>query len=360
VGACDVAESCTGTAAACPADAFAPSATVCRNSAGACDVAESCTGTAAACPADGFASTATVCRSSAGPCDLAESCTGAAAACPADGFKLAGTSCGSPSDTACDNPDTCNGSGACQANNEANGFDCTSDGNDCTDDICNAGTCTHPNDDTNPCMEDGNLCTRDECAAGVCTHPNRPSGFACGRSSDTVCDNSDTCDGAGTCRENNESDGTTCNADNLACTSDTCQIGQCVAGTPPFQKMHGSGEIGTKPNQAHFGFNVKSPQPKGELNYRRKNAKIHGKVINVFYACDGSTTFRVETKNYCQYDVTVIGNPEGRTNNIEFFGIDYVAGTGSGCADEHNAGSCEKGRIKSSNNKDEDDDDEDH
>ena len=125
--------------------------------------------------------------------------------------------------------------------------------------------------------------------------------------------------------------------------------------------MHGSGDIGTKPNQAHFGFNVKSPQPKGELNYHHKatNAKIHGKVIHIFYTCDCSTRFRIETKNHCEYDVTVTGNPEEKKDNIEFFSIDYVAGTGSGCADEHNAGSPVKGKIKCSKHEDDDDCDED-
>jgi hypothetical protein len=49
---CDVAENCTGSGANCPADAFAPSSTVCRPSSGTCDLAESCTGTSATCPAD--------------------------------------------------------------------------------------------------------------------------------------------------------------------------------------------------------------------------------------------------------------------------------------------------------------------
>src|SRR5688572_31947150 len=38
-----------------------------------------------------------------------------------DGFQAAGTACGDNSDTACTNPDTCNGSGACQPNHEAAG-----------------------------------------------------------------------------------------------------------------------------------------------------------------------------------------------------------------------------------------------
>src|SRR5439155_1379861 len=87
-GACDVAESCTGSSAACPGDSFVSSTTVCRSAAGACDVAENCTGSSAACPSDSFVSSTTVCRSSAGICDVAESCTGSSAACPTDCGRL--------------------------------------------------------------------------------------------------------------------------------------------------------------------------------------------------------------------------------------------------------------------------------
>ncbi len=41
-------------------------------------------GSSPACPADGFASSGTVCRPPASPCDVAETCTGSGAACPAD------------------------------------------------------------------------------------------------------------------------------------------------------------------------------------------------------------------------------------------------------------------------------------
>jgi uncharacterized protein (TIGR03382 family) len=52
MGDCDVAETCSGTSAACPPDAFASAGTVCRASGGACDPAESCYGTSPTCPAD--------------------------------------------------------------------------------------------------------------------------------------------------------------------------------------------------------------------------------------------------------------------------------------------------------------------
>jgi hypothetical protein len=82
-GQCDVAEQCSGSGPACPADA--KSTAVCRASAGPCDVTETCDGVTDGCPANAFVSAGTVCRPSAGACDVAEACTGAAAACPADG-----------------------------------------------------------------------------------------------------------------------------------------------------------------------------------------------------------------------------------------------------------------------------------
>src|SRR3972149_2079448 len=50
--------------------------------------------------------------------------------------------CGSSSTSDCDNADTCDGAGACQANNVADGTGCTDDGNDCTTDTCSAGVST--------------------------------------------------------------------------------------------------------------------------------------------------------------------------------------------------------------------------
>ncbi|MBI3185977.1 MAG: hypothetical protein HYZ28_27895 [Myxococcales bacterium] len=70
---CDVAESCTGVSAACPADGFAPSTTVCRSSAGACDAPESCPGTSIACPPDSAWPNGTPCPN-ASYCDGAETC----------------------------------------------------------------------------------------------------------------------------------------------------------------------------------------------------------------------------------------------------------------------------------------------
>src|SRR5438045_1161533 len=89
-GPCDIAENCTGSSAACPADAFAASTVPCRPSTGICDPTENCTGASPACPADIFLPSTTVCRSAAGECDVAESCTGGSGPCPADQKKPGG------------------------------------------------------------------------------------------------------------------------------------------------------------------------------------------------------------------------------------------------------------------------------
>lgn len=63
-GGCDLAESCSGSSTACPADGFRPAGIVCRAASSPCDLAETCAGTTASCPANGYASAATLCRAS--------------------------------------------------------------------------------------------------------------------------------------------------------------------------------------------------------------------------------------------------------------------------------------------------------
>src|SRR6266849_9657602 len=92
---------------------FEAAGTVCRAAAGVCDVAETCTGTSATCPADAFVPATTPCRAAAGECDAAEFCPGNGPSCPGDAKQPNGTACtddGNPCTT-----DTCDGSSnACQ------------------------------------------------------------------------------------------------------------------------------------------------------------------------------------------------------------------------------------------------------
>src|SRR5204863_392543 len=118
--------------------------------------------------------------------------------CQDNGFQPSGTACGSNSDTACDNPDTCNGSGTCQVNNEANGTACGDAGTQCTiQDTCVDGVCQDngyapaglacgsPSDTAcdNPDTCDG---------LGACQPNNETNGTSCGDAG-TACTNQDTC-----------------------------------------------------------------------------------------------------------------------------------------------------------------------
>ncbi len=146
--------------------------------------------------------------------------------------KPSGTDCGSPLDTECDNPDTCDGLGLCADNLEPSGFAC----GDPTDTDCdNPDTCDGIGEcllnmelDDTPCTDDLIDCTFDLCLVGVCDHPNKPPGTACGDGQDTQCDNPDTCDGTGGCLENKEPDGLFCDDSNVCTEPDACDDGQCV------------------------------------------------------------------------------------------------------------------------------------
>jgi hypothetical protein len=108
---CDVAENCTGSAAACPPDGVWGTSHLCRalDPNPGCDAPDYCTG-AKVCP-DAIASAGTFCRSAEGVCDTAEYCTGSSAWCPGSGPYLpAGTSCRGARDAVCDVAEVCTGS----------------------------------------------------------------------------------------------------------------------------------------------------------------------------------------------------------------------------------------------------------
>jgi len=55
----------------------------------------------------------------------------------------AGTRCGAFLDSECDDPDTCNGAGACLENKLPDDTPCLNDGQACTRDVCESGVCAH-------------------------------------------------------------------------------------------------------------------------------------------------------------------------------------------------------------------------
>jgi len=218
-GDCDVAEACSGTAAACPADGFVVAGTTCRESAGDCDVAEACSGTAAACPSDGYASTGTTCRPSAGPCDAAESCDGASTTCPSDALASAGTTCRAATG-ACDAAESCDGaSTTCPADAFA------SAGTTCRP---SAGTC----DVAETCGGTSAACPADVVA---------PQGAVC-RASAGVCDQAEACNGtSGECPADAfASPATVCRA-----AAGSCDVAETCSGAGPACPPNGYRPRGT-------------------------------------------------------------------------------------------------------------------
>ena len=136
-GQCDVAESCTGSSGACPANGFQPNTTTCvgTSNGDACDGTDSCNGSGACI--DGYLAATTECRASAGQCDVAESCTGTSGACPGDARKSNGAAC--PDDGNVCTTDLCNGTDVVCIHNPGNaGTECNPSSGAC--DV--AETCT--------------------------------------------------------------------------------------------------------------------------------------------------------------------------------------------------------------------------
>jgi len=227
---------------------FEPSGSACGNETSTtCNAPDTCDGSGI-CLANNSATTVE-CRAAAGDCDVAEYCDGQGS-CPVDSFKSSGTACGDQTATTRNNPDTCDGSGTCHANNSATTVECRAAARDCdVAEYCDgqgscpvdsfksrgtacddqtATTCNNPDtcDGSGTCLAN-NSATTVECraAAGECDVAEycdgagscpadsfEPSGTACGDPSDTVCNNPDTCDGAGNCLANNEPNTLECRA----------------------------------------------------------------------------------------------------------------------------------------------------
>jgi len=257
-GVCDVAETCTGSSATCPADGFSTAGTACRASTGECDPAEACTGSSSACPADaksaagsacssdGNPCTAdrcdgtssacghpvdnagTVCRASAGACDVAETCTGASATCPSDALAPAGTTC-RPAAGACDVAEICTGgSVACPADVLASaGTQCRASAGVCdVAESCTGASAACPADGFQPatttCRASAGDCdVAESCTGSSATCP--ADGF---RSSTTTCRASaGDCDVAESCTGSSAA----CPADGFRPSSTTCRAsaGEC-------------------------------------------------------------------------------------------------------------------------------------
>jgi len=201
-------------------------------------------------------------------------------------FDIAGSPCGDPSDTVCDNPDTCDGNGHCQANHlPPSVFLCRPSAGPCdAEEKCDgAGNCPADVLKTagTSCRASAGKCDLAELCTGTSAAcPSDvfvPSGSICRPVAD-VCDLAETCSGTSascpsdafqsgtTCRpaardcdaaefcsgttascpaDGFKADGLICN-DNDACTqTDTCQSGFCTGSNPvvcnPLDACHAAG-----------------------------------------------------------------------------------------------------------------------
>jgi hypothetical protein len=232
----DCAESCDETADNCLA--ADPDGTTCRPDTGECDVPETCL--VGLCPPDTFELPTTPCGSAVNTdCTNPDTCDGLGT-CQAND-EIGGFACGDSSDTTCTNPDTCDGAGACLDNHEPNTVVCraVTTGGSCDEaENCDgAGNC--PADGFQPSSTECRADTGDCDVAENCTGASafcpadgfEASGTTCGDPTATDCDNADTCDGNNNCLDNLVSSGSACgDPTNTDCdNSDTCDgTGTCL------------------------------------------------------------------------------------------------------------------------------------
>lgn len=271
-------EQCDSTDICCDQSTctFKPSNIVCNAAAGVCDLAETCTGSSATCPAD--AKSTGLCREDAGECDIAEYCNGVDNTCPADAFEPEFTPCSNG--LFCDGAESCDASGHCLDRADPDCADdlfctvnegcdedndkCTSDPKDCSgNNIGSIETCNNNPDDNSMtwdfrnafnsvCDETNNICTSgdqtithtcdvDECNA-ECELGNTINNEFCPQTTTGCQDNKQgTRDGFGECNLNclcapdsfenfqcvKDACGATCDS-NDDCPATTCETDKCV------------------------------------------------------------------------------------------------------------------------------------
>ncbi|MHB8873629.1 MAG: hypothetical protein ACYC8T_08075 [Myxococcaceae bacterium] len=277
-GSCDTCN-VAGSVGTCT---FSPPTTVCNPSAGMCDPAENCTGSSAACPADALkpANTA-VCRPEAGLCDVSELCNGSSPACPADVLRPQGSVCnayvcsgadaGCP--TACGNDAGCAPNAACQnyiyvgvlppgsgclADAECSTGFC-SDGACCDTrcdgacDACNlpgwVGTCTvssSGNPGAPSCAPYGCDGVVSSCPTGCATAADCASGFLCvGGLCASPASNGNGCETDAECQSGFCTDGVCCSA-RCGGACDSCNLAGSV-GSCAFSPAGSTGEPSCNP-----------------------------------------------------------------------------------------------------------------
>lgn len=164
------------------------------------------------------------------PCNGVETCQ--AGACTAGQAIADGTTC--DDGNKCTTGDACQAGACVGGSKRPDGTQC-SDGNPCNGlETCQLGVCTPGQTQANgaPCG-DGNPCNGSEtCQAGVCAPGSPlPDGALC--SDGFVCNGSETCKGQVCIAGIPPANGTSCSDGNVCNGGETCQNQICVSGTKP-------------------------------------------------------------------------------------------------------------------------------
>ncbi|MGB2986799.1 MAG: hypothetical protein WBE26_13080 [Phycisphaerae bacterium] len=162
------------------------------------------------------------------------------------------TACGVPDDTDCTDPDTCDGAGTCEDNHEPDDTPCTDDGIECTSDYCTTGDCTHPNKlPGTPCGDptDTGCDNPDTCdASAECQDNLEPNG--------TDCDDEDACNIDEACQDGSCTGGgpQDCSEAGDQCNTASCDPlgdeGNCDTWTPVLDGTECDDELYCNVNEA--------------------------------------------------------------------------------------------------------------
>jgi len=244
VGACDeVADTCTPSTVengtACTGDGNLCTADTCQN--GTCTHAAVANGLP--CTDDSNACTADYCMG--GACQHAALANGIGCEdglfCTVNDSCQGGTCAGGGARDCSSKTDVCN-TGTCDEGTDAcvgaplpTGTACTNDANECTNDVCTAGTCTHaPVTSGSPCTADAFACTLDLCLDGTCSHTVAVGcliGGACvAPAAQNPANTCEACDPAYPTTWSKRLDGVACDDGQYCTVGETCAAGACAGG----------------------------------------------------------------------------------------------------------------------------------
>jgi hypothetical protein len=194
------------------------------------------------------------------------------------------------------------------------------DGNPCTSDSCDNGSCKHTPTSGGGCTDDGDPCTDDKCQSGSCTHPPKAEGASCNGDGQECTEGK--CMG-GTCVETNKPNYTPC-SDGPSDKSPECNTFECLNGAchPFYSDFEGQdcGDPAKCQSKCEQG-QCKSPNEGGPCDDEKfcteddkcTNGECKGEEVKY----DSSSTWEFDVKQY----FSLILDP-----------IEQVASVAPGCA----------------------------